>query len=69
MMKPSYHAENVEVGGNDIDKQLRKLLAESGSKVVNWFSSPEAREKLKWVTSAEGKKYSEAISRALTQRK
>jgi len=69
VLKPTYYAENLEVGGNEVDIKLRKLLKESGSKVVNWFNTAESREKLKWLTSDEGKKYSRAVSRALTQRK
>jgi len=67
--RPSYFAENIEVGQTDIDIAERKLIAESGTKLVSWFSNKNAQEKLRWIVSPEGKKYSKKMLRALTQRK
>jgi len=69
LMRPSYFAENIEVGQTDIDIEERKLIAESGTKLVSWFSNKEARERLRWIVSPEGKKYSKKMLRGLTQRK
>lgn len=67
--RPSYFAENIEVGQTDIDIEERKLIAESGTKVVSWFSDKNAQAQLKWIVSPEGKKYSAKMLKALTQRK
>jgi len=67
--RPAHFSENIEFGQLDVDDKDRQGIAQSGGKVLSWFSTPEAQQQLQWVTTPEGKQYSEAISRALTQRK
>lgn len=69
LLRPAHFQENLEVGQTDMDLQMRESIKASGTKIVNWFSNEEARAQLKWLSTPEGKKYSEAIGRALTQRK
>jgi ABC-type Fe3+ transport system substrate-binding protein len=67
--QPENFTPNLRFGQSDLDKQERKLIDDSGSKVVTWFDNDETRKVLDWLGSPEGKAYNEKLNRALTQRK
>ncbi len=69
LLSPAHWQENVEVGQTEMDMQVREAIKASKTKVVSWFQDEKARAELKWLSTPDGKKYSEAIGRALTQRK
>jgi ABC-type Fe3+ transport system substrate-binding protein len=67
--QPETFLANLSYGTSEHDKAEAELVRKSGSKVVNWFDSPESIAQLNWLATEEGRKYAEAFGKALTQRK
>ena len=47
-----------------ITQKIKAILAERKVRPVSWFDSPQTVEKLRWLETEEGVKYSAAISKA-----
>ena len=68
LWQPQNNQANAIWGQSEIDKEARKSLEDSGSKIVTWYDSPETIEKFKWFGTKEGQAYRAALTKALTQR-
>jgi ABC-type Fe3+ transport system substrate-binding protein len=67
--QPASAYTNLAFGTADLDKQEAELVKASGTKLVNWFDSPKTMEALEWLSSPEGRQFSEAVGKAISQRK
>ncbi len=67
--QPVNYQSNAAFGQSDIDKQARKSLKASGSKVITWYDSSETVKQFKWYGTKEGRAYRAKLKRGLTQRK
>ncbi len=67
--QPAAHEENIIFGQSDQDKLARQSLAESGSKVAQWYANADTIEQLKWWSTPDGIAYRGQIKAAITQRK
>ncbi len=67
--QPVNYQSNAAFGQSDIDKQARKSLKASGSKVVTWYDSAATVKQFKWYGTKEGRAYRAELKRGLTQRK
>ncbi len=52
-------------GGSDIDRKVRQLREQSGAKYVDYLSTKKGLDFLKWFRTKEGRKYKQALSRAI----
>ena len=52
--QPVNYQSNAAFGQSDIDKQARKSLKASGSKVVTWYDSAATVKQFKWYGTKEG---------------
>jgi ABC-type Fe3+ transport system substrate-binding protein len=69
LAQPENFTPNLRFGQSALDEQERKLIKDSGTKLVTWFDSDETKKVLDWFGTAEGKAYNAKLTRALTQRK
>jgi ABC-type Fe3+ transport system substrate-binding protein len=65
---PAYVAINIRGGHLPVDEQTRQAIADSKTKLVDWFGTPEARSMLEWLDTPEGEAYLDRMNRALTRR-
>ncbi len=52
-------------GTSDIDRKVRQLRDQSGAKYVDYLSTKKGLDFLKWFRTEEGRKYKQALSRAI----
>ncbi|HEY7064455.1 MAG TPA: extracellular solute-binding protein [Chloroflexota bacterium] len=65
---PAYIAVNVQAGHLAMDDQIRQSIADSGTKVVDYFSTPEGRAMVEWFGTPEGDAYVDRLTKALSRR-
>ena len=58
-LAPAYIALNTRSGYLPLDVQIRQSLADGNTKLVDWFSTPEARTLLDWLAQPRGNEYQE----------
>lgn len=67
---PEYGATPNEVlGTGPLAKEVSKAVREKSIKVVSWFDSKEALEKLLWYATEEGSRYGQELGRAQAGRR
>ncbi|MFB3061845.1 MAG: ABC transporter substrate-binding protein [Candidatus Binatia bacterium] len=52
-------------GTSDIDRKVRQLREQSGAKYVDYLSTKQGLDFLRWFRTEEGRKYKQALSRAI----
>lgn len=52
-------------GESDVDRKTRQDMQQSGAKIVDFLSTEKGRELLAWYATEEGRKYRQAIGRAI----
>lgn len=52
-------------GESDLDRKTRQDMQQSGAKVVDFLSTEKGRDLLAWYATEEGRKYRQAIGRAI----
>jgi len=52
-------------GGSDMDRKVRQLREQSGAKYVDYLSTKQGLDFLRWFRTEEGRKYKQALSRAI----
>jgi hypothetical protein len=52
-------------GESDLDKKERKFIEDSGAKIVDFLDSEEGLAYLNWMGTDEGRKFKEALGRAI----
>lgn len=67
-MAPAYTGINVRAGHLPVDDHIRQGIAESKTKVVDFFSTPDARATLEWFQTPDGDAYVDRMSKALSRR-
>ncbi|HEY7065682.1 MAG TPA: extracellular solute-binding protein [Chloroflexota bacterium] len=67
-LAPAYTAVNVRSGRLPVDDQVRQAITDSHTKLVDWFSTPEARSLLDWLDTSEGQDYQDRMTKALSRR-
>jgi ABC-type Fe3+ transport system substrate-binding protein len=65
---PAYTAINLRGGHLPIDEQIRQSIADSHTKLVDWFGAPDAREMGEWFYTPEGQAYLDRLTKALSRR-
>ncbi len=65
---PAYVAVNIKTGHTAIDDQIRQSIADSKTKVVDYFSTPEGQALAEWFDTPEGEAYVDRLTKALTRR-
>ncbi len=65
---PAYVGINIRSGHLPVDEEIRQSIADSKTKLVDWFSTPEARAQLDWRDTPEGTDYMDRMTKALTRR-
>jgi ABC-type Fe3+ transport system substrate-binding protein len=67
--QPDSAYTNLAFGTSELDKSELQRIKDSGTKLVNYFESPQSMQALEWLSSPEGRQYAEAATRSITQRK
>ena len=67
--QPANYQSNAIFGQSKIDKEARKSLKASGSKIITWYDSPESIAKFRWFGTEEGQEYRAKLKRGITQRR
>jgi ABC-type Fe3+ transport system substrate-binding protein len=67
-LAPAYVAVNIRNGRLPLDDEMRKSLVDSKTKIVDWFTTAEARAMLDWLDTPEGLEYQEKMTKALSRR-
>jgi len=67
--QPANYQSNAIFGQSKIDKEARKSLKASGSKIITWYDSPETIKQFRWYGTTEGKAYRAELKRGITQRR
>ena len=52
-------------GDSELDRRQRRFVEESGAKLFSFLDSEKASEFLNWMSGEEGRKYKEALGRAI----
>lgn len=55
-------------GESELDRKVRRLIKESGARIVDYLESEKSRDFLKWYGTKEGRAYSKALGRAIRGR-
>ncbi len=67
--QPTNSQANAIFGQSAVDKEARKSLKASGSKIITWYDSPATIQRFKWFGTDEGRAYRAELKKGLTQRR
>lgn len=66
--QPQTFATQFLWGESELDRKVRRLIKESGARIVDYLASKKNRDFLKWYGTKEGRAYSKALGRAIRGR-
>ena len=65
---PAYIAVNIQSGRLPMDEQIRQSIADSKTKVIDYFSTPQGRAIVEWFGTPEGEAYVDRLTKLLSRR-
>ena len=66
--QPRLYGTQFLWGESELDRKVRRLIKQSGAKIVDYLDSKKGVALLKWYGSEEGRMFSKALSRAIRGR-
>src|SRR5262249_6058311 len=67
-LAPAYVALNIRDGRLPTDLEIRQSIADSKTKLIGWFGTPEERAMLEWFGTPAGEAYIDRLTKALSRR-
>ncbi len=63
--QPQLYATQFLWGESKLNRKVRRLIKQSGARIVDYLESKKSRDFLRWYGTEEGRRYSKALGRAI----